>query len=80
MFRLESDSLVSLTGAYSASQGIDCVRQDIAGYIERRDGGIASDPDNIYLTTGASDGIVVRLHFTYSPMCLSFPSFCHSYL
>ncbi|XP_064202670.1 alanine aminotransferase 2-like isoform X1 [Anguilla rostrata] len=48
-------------GAYSASQGIDCVRQDVARYIERRDGGIASNPDNIYLTTGASDGIVTIL-------------------
>ncbi|XP_046882844.1 alanine aminotransferase 2-like isoform X1 [Hypomesus transpacificus] len=51
----------SSLGAYSASQGIDCVRQDVAGYIERRDGGVPSDPDNIYLTTGASDGIVTML-------------------
>lgn len=51
--------LGSRAGAYSASQGIDCVRQDVACYIERRDGGVPSDPDNIYLTTGASDGIVV---------------------
>ncbi|KAJ8377990.1 hypothetical protein AAFF_G00249270 [Aldrovandia affinis] len=51
----------SSMGAYSASQGIDCVRQDVARYIERRDGGIPSDPDNIYLTTGASDGIVTML-------------------
>ncbi|KAJ8337066.1 hypothetical protein SKAU_G00382860 [Synaphobranchus kaupii] len=48
-------------GAYSASQGIDCVRQDVARYIERRDGGIPSDPDNVFLTTGASDGIVTIL-------------------
>ncbi|KAL6468244.1 hypothetical protein MHYP_G00239210 [Metynnis hypsauchen] len=51
----------SSIGAYSASQGIDCVRQDVAGYIERRDGGITCDPDNIFLTTGASDGIVTIL-------------------
>ncbi|KAM9458585.1 alanine aminotransferase 2-like isoform 2-T2 [Salvelinus alpinus] len=48
-------------GAYSASQGIDCVRQDVARYIERRDGGVPCDPDNVYLTTGASDGIVTML-------------------
>uniref|UniRef100_A0AAY4BI37 alanine transaminase n=1 Tax=Denticeps clupeoides TaxID=299321 RepID=A0AAY4BI37_9TELE len=48
-------------GAYSASQGIECVRQDVARYVERRDGGVPSDPDNIYLTTGASDGIVTML-------------------
>lgn len=41
----------------------------MACYIERRDGGISCDPDNIYLTTGASDGIVVR------PDDLT-PSFC----
>lgn len=46
-------------GAYSASQGIGSVRQDVARYIERRDGGVPCEPDNIYLTTGASDGIVV---------------------
>ncbi|CAF97974.1 unnamed protein product, partial [Tetraodon nigroviridis] len=48
-------------GAYSASQGIECIRQDVSRYIERRDGGIASNPDNIYLTTGASDAIVTIL-------------------
>ena len=71
-----NDFLLPLSGAYSASQGIDCVRQDIARYIERRDGGIASNPDNIFLSTGASDGIVVRLDFTSSPACLSIPSLC----
>lgn len=56
-------SSLSLSGAYSASQGIDCVRQDVARYIERRDGGVPCDPDNVYLTTGASDGIVVRTQY-----------------
>uniref|UniRef100_A0A8C7Z728 alanine transaminase n=1 Tax=Oryzias sinensis TaxID=183150 RepID=A0A8C7Z728_9TELE len=48
-------------GAYSASQGIECIRQDVARYIEKRDGGIPSNPDNIYLSTGASDAIVTML-------------------
>ncbi|XP_049930454.1 alanine aminotransferase 2-like isoform X1 [Epinephelus moara] len=48
-------------GSYSASQGIDCVREDVARYVERRDGGVPCNPDNIYLTTGASDGIVTML-------------------
>ncbi|KAJ8279916.1 hypothetical protein COCON_G00069820 [Conger conger] len=52
-------------GAYSASQGLECVRTDVARYIERRDGGIASDPDNIYLSTGASDAIVTMLKLLY---------------
>ncbi|KAK7879409.1 hypothetical protein WMY93_030745 [Mugilogobius chulae] len=48
-------------GAYSASPGIECIRQDVARYIEKRDGGIPSNPDNIYLSTGASDAIVTIL-------------------
>ncbi|XP_037543435.1 LOW QUALITY PROTEIN: alanine aminotransferase 2-like [Nematolebias whitei] len=48
-------------GSYSPSQGIESVRQDVARYIERRDGGVPCDPDNIYLTTGASEGIVTML-------------------
>uniref|UniRef100_UPI00398E442F alanine aminotransferase 2 n=1 Tax=Pristiophorus japonicus TaxID=55135 RepID=UPI00398E442F len=44
-------------GSYSASQGLDCIRQDIAKYVETRDGGVPVDPDDIYITTGASDGI-----------------------
>ncbi|XP_032388464.1 alanine aminotransferase 2-like isoform X2 [Etheostoma spectabile] len=48
-------------GSYTASQGINSVRQDVARYIERRDGGVPCDPDDIYLTTGASDGIVTML-------------------
>uniref|UniRef100_A0A8C2ZVJ6 alanine transaminase n=1 Tax=Cyclopterus lumpus TaxID=8103 RepID=A0A8C2ZVJ6_CYCLU len=48
-------------GAYSSSQGIECIRQDVARYIEKRDDGISSDPDNIYLATGASDAIVTML-------------------
>ncbi|KAK6293138.1 hypothetical protein J4Q44_G00366390 [Coregonus suidteri] len=48
-------------GAYSASPGIEIIRQDVAKYIEKRDGGIPSNPDNIYLSTGASDAIVTML-------------------
>ncbi|XP_073774412.1 alanine aminotransferase 2-like isoform X2 [Danio rerio] len=42
------------------------IRQDVARYIERRDGGIACDPDNIYLSTGASDAIVTMLKLMVS--------------
>lgn len=48
------------SGSYSASQGVDCVRRDIADYIAQRDQGVPSDWNNIYLTTGASDGIMVQ--------------------
>ena len=50
-----------MPGAYSASQGVEVIRNDIAKYIETRDGGIKSNPDDVYLCTGASDGVVVKL-------------------
>ncbi|CAH1270843.1 GPT2 [Branchiostoma lanceolatum] len=43
-------------GSYSDSVGVEVIRKDIAAYIERRDG-FPSDPDNIFLSTGASDAI-----------------------
>lgn len=53
-------------GSYSASQGIEIVRQDVAKYIERRDGGIPCSPDDIYLSTGASDSVVTMLKLLVS--------------
>ena len=49
------------TGAYSHSQGARHFRDDIATFIEGRDGGIKSDPDTIYMTNGASNGIQMML-------------------
>ncbi|OZJ04312.1 hypothetical protein BZG36_03168 [Bifiguratus adelaidae] len=43
-------------GAYSHSQGIPYIRQNVAKFIERRDG-YPSDPNNIFLTQGASSGV-----------------------
>lgn len=48
-------------GAYSVSSGIGVIREDVARYIERRDGGIPSNPNNIFLSTGASDAIMTVL-------------------
>ncbi|XP_063777164.1 alanine aminotransferase 2-like [Pseudophryne corroboree] len=53
-------------GSYSASQGIEIIRQDVAKYIERRDGGIPSSADNIYLSTGATDSIFTMLKLLMS--------------
>nr|XP_033798394.1 alanine aminotransferase 2 [Geotrypetes seraphini] len=53
-------------GSYTASQGINCIREDVARFIERRDGGIPASPDNIYLTTGATDGITSILKILVS--------------
>nr|XP_048290606.1 alanine aminotransferase 2 isoform X2 [Myodes glareolus] len=52
-------------GSYSASQGVNCIREDVAAFITRRDG-VPADPDNIYLTTGASDGISTILKLLVS--------------
>ncbi|KAI2662498.1 Alanine aminotransferase 2 [Labeo rohita] len=52
-------------GSYSASPGVECIRKDIAAYIEQRDG-VPADWENIYLTTGASDGIMTVLRLLVS--------------
>jgi aspartate/methionine/tyrosine aminotransferase len=45
------------TGAYTNSRGARCFRDDIAAYIEKRDGGVPCDPEDIFMTNGASAGI-----------------------
>ncbi|KAI9357230.1 pyridoxal phosphate-dependent transferase [Zopfochytrium polystomum] len=51
---------VGSTGAYSHSQGVPIVRQEVAKFILDRDG-FPSDPDNIFLTAGASPGVQLCL-------------------
>lgn len=43
-------------GAYTESQGIPAVREDICQFMLERDG-YRGDPANIFLTNGASDGV-----------------------
>lgn len=43
-------------GAYSHSKGVDIVRQEVAAFLEKRDG-FPADPEALYLTDGASPGI-----------------------
>jgi aspartate/methionine/tyrosine aminotransferase len=45
------------SGAYSHSQGVKLFRDDVAKFIQERDGGVPADAENIFLTNGASDGI-----------------------
>uniref|UniRef100_H2Z4L3 alanine transaminase n=1 Tax=Ciona savignyi TaxID=51511 RepID=H2Z4L3_CIOSA len=52
-------------GAYSASQGVELIRNDVADYIERRDGGLKADPNDIFLCTGASDGVRLTLNLIF---------------
>ncbi|OMO80083.1 Aminotransferase, class I/classII [Corchorus olitorius] len=48
-------------GAYSDSRGIPGIRKEVAEFIERRDG-YPSDPELIYLTDGASKGVMQTLN------------------
>jgi len=43
-------------GAYSASQGIQLIREEVAAFIEARDG-IPASADDVFLTDGASAGV-----------------------
>jgi len=53
------------TGAYTESKGLLFVRQAIARFIERRDG-VPADPENIFLTDGASKAGQGVLHLLVS--------------
>ncbi|KAJ3292219.1 hypothetical protein HK104_005489 [Borealophlyctis nickersoniae] len=54
------DSIGSV-GMYSHSQGIPLIREDVAKFIEERDG-FPSNPKDIFLTAGASIGVQLVLH------------------
>ncbi|CAM0138256.1 alanine transaminase, variant 2 [Umbelopsis sp. WA50703] len=47
---------IGSVGAYSHSQGIPHIRENVAKFISERDG-YPTDPENIYLTQGASAGV-----------------------
>ncbi|GFP88003.1 glutamate--glyoxylate aminotransferase 2 [Phtheirospermum japonicum] len=48
-------------GAYSDSRGVPGIRKEVADFIERRDG-YPSDPELIFLTDGASKGVMQMLN------------------
>ncbi|CAL8462271.1 g1802 [Coccomyxa elongata] len=62
------------TGAYSDSRGAMVLRQDIAKGIEERDG-YPCDPDNLFLTDGASQGVhsMMRLLLRNEKDCILTP-------
>jgi len=51
---------IGSVGAYSHSQGIPLIRQNVARFISERDG-YPADPSKIYLTQGASAGVQLSL-------------------
>ena len=50
------------SGVYTHSKGVKAFREEIAQFIEQRDGGVPADPETIYLTNGASQGITLMLN------------------
>lgn len=53
-------------GAYTHSQGIEFIRNHVAEFIKKRDGGIPAHPDKIFLTTGASSAVTTVLNMLIS--------------
>jgi alanine transaminase len=45
------------SGAYSHSKGVKLFREDVARFIEERDGGVPVDTEDIFLSNGASAAI-----------------------
>ncbi|CAG8570675.1 3397_t:CDS:2 [Acaulospora colombiana] len=65
---------IGSVGAYSHSQGVPHIRQDVAKFIEERDG-YPSDMNNIFLTQGASSGVqsVLQLIITHPDVGVMIP-------
>ncbi|KAJ8522076.1 hypothetical protein ONZ45_g1263 [Pleurotus djamor] len=56
---------IGSVGAYSHSQGVPFIRQNVAKFIEERDG-YPSNPEHIFLTGGASPGVSLLLSMLIS--------------
>jgi alanine transaminase len=50
------------SGAYSHSKGCRAFRRDIAAFLQDRDGGLPAEPEDIFMTNGASAGINMMLN------------------
>lgn len=49
-------------GAYSHSKGVPYIRKRVAKALEKRDNGVPCDPEHLFLTNGASDGVKAVLN------------------
>lgn len=58
-------------GAYTSSQGLQSVREEIARHITARDGHKAH-ADRIFLVNGASDGVKLIMHCLLREAALGF--------
>merc|ERR1712209_255356 len=54
-------------GSYSDSPGVEIIRRHVAEYIEKRDGGVPADWQNIILCAGASEGIRAVMKLLTNP-------------
>jgi hypothetical protein len=52
---------LSLSWSSSCCQGLLPIRRRVAAFIEQRDGGVKSSPDDIFLTDGASPAVQISL-------------------
>ncbi|KZT01607.1 PLP-dependent transferase [Laetiporus sulphureus 93-53] len=57
---------IGSVGAYSHSKGIPLIRKHVAQFITERDG-YPSDPEDIFLTAGASAGVSLLLNVLITP-------------
>lgn len=54
-------------GAYSDSQGVAAVREEVARFVGERDGTDAADPSKIFLTNGASEAVRFMMSLMIRP-------------
>jgi len=57
----------SSVGSYSDSPGVEIIRRHVADYIQRRDGGVPADWQNVILCAGASEGIRAVMKLLTNP-------------
>ncbi|KAK7683595.1 hypothetical protein QCA50_013433 [Cerrena zonata] len=62
----ELQAEIGSVGAYSHSQGVPIIRRSVAQFIEERDG-YPADPEDIFLTAGASSGVSLLLNMLITP-------------
>lgn len=62
----ELHEVIGSVGAYSHSKGVPHIRKNVAKFIEERDG-YPSDPEDIFLTAGASAGVSLLLNVLITP-------------
>ncbi|KIJ33545.1 hypothetical protein M422DRAFT_35465 [Sphaerobolus stellatus SS14] len=61
----ELNAEIGSVGAYSHSQGVPIVRKSVAKFIAERDG-YPADPESIFLTAGASEGVALLINMLIS--------------